>query len=100
MLLVSTKINEMLSKYGVGNNIVTDINLVNNEDSAIRMAEVVLVPIYGESVDSKKPFKAKYDCEYEVWVVSGTLGKKFLGGVPNVIIQKSDGKVLAVWHSK
>ena len=46
-----------------------------------------------------KSHLATYD-ENSNMVVSGTLWKNFIGGVPNVIIQKSDGKVLAVWYTK
>jgi len=41
-----------------------------------------------------------FDEESETWLVHGTLPKNTIGGVPYILIQKSDGKVLAVWHTK
>jgi len=93
-------IEKLLEKYEVGNNIAPKYDLVKDKETAINIAEEILLPIYGKDINDKKPFEATYDEEFKVWIVSGTLGKNFIGGVPNVIIQKSDGKVLAVWHTK
>lgn len=35
----------------------------------------------------------------EIWYVSGTLDEGIDGGTPEILIRKSDGKILAVWHS-
>ncbi|HOV28392.1 NTF2 fold immunity protein [Pseudobacteroides cellulosolvens] len=93
-------IEKLTEKYEIGNNIVPKFDIVKDKETAIKLAEDILLPIYGNEINDKKPFEATYDEEFKAWVVSGTLGKNFIGGVPNVIIQKSDGKVLAVWHTK
>ena len=71
---------------------------VPNEETAIKIAEAVLVPIYGERVLEKKPFIVKL--EGDVWSIKGSLPEGYLGGVPYVKIQKSDCKILMVGHSK
>ena len=71
---------------------------VPNEETAIKIAEAILIPIYGERVLEKRPFIAKL--EGGVWSIKGTLPEGYLGGVPYVKIQKSDCKILMVRHSK
>lgn len=93
-------LDKLTEKYEIGNNIVPKFEIVKDKETAIKLAEDILLPIYGNEINDKKPFEATYDEEFKAWVVSGTLGKNFIGGVPNVIIQKSDGKVLAVWYTK
>jgi len=36
------------------------------------------------------------DRQHKVWLVQGTLPENILGGAANILIQKADGKVLAV----
>jgi hypothetical protein len=70
---------------------------------AIKIAEAVLVPIYGEKViNEEKPLKAVL--KDGVWTVEGTLkcpeGEKCFGGVAIIKISKDDGRVLRVSHGK
>ena len=44
------------------------------------------------------PVQAFYDKENECWYFCGMLPEGFVGGVPEVLINKS-GQVLALWHS-
>jgi hypothetical protein len=70
---------------------------VPNELTAIRIAEAVLVPIYGEvDIRSERPFKAAL--ADGVWTVTGTLPPKFLGGTAIVRLAKSDGRIMFVIH--
>jgi hypothetical protein len=71
--------------------------------TAIKIAEAVLAPIYGEKVISEeKPLKAVL--RDGVWIVEGTLhcpeGQRCLGGVAIIEISKDDGKILRVSHGK
>lgn len=63
-------------------------------------AEAIWIETYGESIKETKSYIVSFDYENKVWLVQGTLQKNLKGGVPCVLIQKEDGKVLAVWHSK
>jgi hypothetical protein len=73
---------------------------VPDAKTAIRIAEAVLIPIYGESVLSDRPFKAIL--EHGTWTVTGTMhcqenlpkpGFNCFGG-HWVRISKADGRIL------
>jgi len=77
---------------------------VPNEETAIRIAEAVWLPIYGREVVSKeKPFVA--ELRNGVWIVSGSLPKapegfEMIGGTLEIEISKSDGRILRVSHGE
>lgn len=72
--------------------------LVPDAATAVRIAEAVWLPIYGKGIYEKRPFVAKL--KGDVWVVSGTLPKDTLGGVPEAHIAKRDARVLKVVHGQ
>ncbi len=72
---------------------------VPNAETAIRVAEAIWLPIYGNSIEGNKPFVASLK-EKNIWIVSGNLPKNAKGGVPYIEIQKSDCKILEVSHGK
>ena len=80
----------------------TDIVLgeIKSENTAVEKAGDIFRKVYGESVESKKPYIVFYDKEHDAWFITGTLPAYYLGGVPNVIIHGEDGRVLALWHTK
>ncbi len=77
-------------------------------DTAINVAEAVLVPVYGkEKIESERPFTAKL--KGEVWTATGTLHcpdgeggttTSCVGGVAIVEIPKLDGRILSMVHGK
>lgn len=72
---------------------------VPDEATAIRIAEAVLIPIYGQaSLNKEKPFKATLT--NETWIVKGTLPKGFKGGVAIVELSKKDASISRVSHGK
>jgi len=82
---------------------------VPNQETAVRIAEVVLIPIYGKDrLESERPFTAKL--KENTWTVYGTLrcsdGKGgsttvgCRGGVAIVEISKLDARVLSVSHGR
>ena len=75
------------------------IDYVPNEETAIKVAEVILVPIYGNSVLNERPFSA--ELKGNVWTVTGSLkSDSQKGGVAIIEIQKSDCKIISVTHGK
>ena len=70
---------------------------VPDAETAIKIAEAIWYPIYGESIYEEKPYKA--ELKNGVWFVSSTM-KEGLGGVAMIQIQKSDCKVLLISHGK
>jgi hypothetical protein len=72
---------------------------IPNETTAVRVAEAILLPIYGEKqIDSERPLSAKL--EGSVWHVTGTLPAESEGGVAEVDISKATGEILRVTHGK
>ena len=76
------------------------LGFVDSEKTAKGKLETVWIEIYGKSIKNKKPYNVSFDNENQVWLVQGSLPRNWDGGVPHILIQKSDGKVLAVWHDK
>jgi hypothetical protein len=80
--------------------LVPAAGFVPNAETAIRIAEAVWVPIYGEKlIASEKPFKATL--RDDVWIVTGAdLPEGSLGGVAEAHISKRDGRILRVVHGQ
>jgi hypothetical protein len=81
------------------NNYTPKDGYVPNEETAIKIAEAIWLPIYGKDIEKSKPFVAHLK-DATVWIVEGTLPPHYLGGVPYVEIRKSDCKILKVTHGK
>lgn len=93
----------MSSCYAKGNKeIKTEnsdgVDYVPNEETAVKVAEAILYPIYGESICQQRPFIATL--ENEIWVIEGSLPKDMKGGVAHIEIQRKDCKVLNITHGK
>ncbi|HEY0282203.1 MAG TPA: YbbC/YhhH family protein [Rhizomicrobium sp.] len=73
--------------------------IVPDQVTAIRIAEAVLIPIYGqEQIKAERPFTAKLNTN--TWIVMGYIPPGVDGGVAEVWIDKRDGKILRVTHGK
>lgn len=91
----------------------TYTNFVPDSATAIKVAEAVWLPIYGESIYKEKPYNAKLVGD-SVWYVYGYLPKSYIsidskgdttyhifhGGVAEIEIRKSDCFVIKVCHGK
>jgi hypothetical protein len=73
--------------------------------TAIKVAQAVLVPIYGEKrVRVERPFTARL--EGNTWIVKGTLPHSknpnyvVLGGTMVAEIDRETGRINAVYHTK
>jgi len=100
-----TPATDIYLKYGisveVSEEVFTNFDIIPDEKTAKEVAKSILIPIYGKKdIKEQMPFEVIYDSEYDAWVISGTLKSNMIGGVATIIIQKSDGKVLAVSHSR
>ena len=71
---------------------------VPSEETAIKIAEAVWLPIYGDSLKDERPFHAKV--VGEIWHVEGSLPEGWLGGVAEAEISKVDGRILRVSHGQ
>ena len=72
---------------------------VPNEETAIRIAEAVLLPIYGKRTYEFRPFTVKLEND-SIWNVESSIPRKALFGYYYVEIQKKDGKILRVGMRK
>lgn len=93
--------------------IFSKFDYVPNSDTAIRIAEAIWLPIYGQAIYKRKPFKATLVGD-SIWYVTGSLQKSgyhinesgdtifqaVRGGVPCALIDKKSGCVIKVYHSK
>jgi hypothetical protein len=85
-------------------------NYVPNAETAVAIAEAVLIPVYGRKhIESERPFRATL--KDDVWTVAGTLycgdGKpqtdklpSCVGGVAVVQISKIDARIISMTHYK
>jgi len=81
---------------------------VDSARDAKQKAEIVWLEIYGEGVKKQRPYNVFFDDENQVWLVNGSLkggffdplGLNMLGGTAHILLQRADGEVLAVWHSR
>lgn len=71
---------------------------VPDRKTAVQIAQVIFVRVYGEKVLKKRPFIAVL--KNGVWIVDGSLENGMDGGVPHIEIQKSDGKIIYLVHGK
>jgi hypothetical protein len=72
--------------------------LVPNEEVAIKIAEAIWLPLYGDEIYSQKPYSVIL--KNEIWYINGTLQDGYIGGVAYIEIQKTNGKILNVYHTK
>lgn len=77
---------------------VESVGPIDSPQDAKKAAETIWIEVYGDSVKQKKPYHVRFDEENQVWFVCGTV--LFMEGGPNILIQKSDGKILAIWQNK
>lgn len=83
--------------YGVKNK---PNGILPNDSLAVEMAKIVLFPIYGKKeIEKHKPYQVKL-INNEIWSIKGQLDNNHEGGTFSILINKSDGKVLAISHSK
>ncbi len=77
-----------------------ETNYVPDQKTAVSIAEAIWLPIYGEKVLEKQPFKATLSKDGKIWTVTGSIPPGTLGGFPIIEIRKSDCKIIRVSHSK
>ncbi len=72
---------------------------VPDEETAIKIAVAVWLPIYGKKqIEKEKPHKATL--KDGIWHVNGSLPKGWVGGVAEAEIAKDDGRIIRISHGK
>jgi hypothetical protein len=78
---------------------VPENGIVPDEQTARKIAEVVLIPIYGKTaIEKQKPFPVVLS--NNIWIVSAYLPSDQLGGVFRIEIAKQDGRIIRLTHGK
>ncbi|HTH48750.1 MAG TPA: NTF2 fold immunity protein [Candidatus Limnocylindria bacterium] len=95
VLLIGLKAADAIGHYVPAKGFVPD------EQPAIRIAEAVWIPIYGEEM-IKEERPAKATLADDVWTVRGSWNKgpNMSGGVAEAKISKPDGRIIMVTHGK
>ncbi|WP_082320193.1 YbbC/YhhH family protein [Ralstonia solanacearum] len=89
--------NEIVQMNGSSH--IPEKGVIPDEQTAKKVAEAILVPIYGqESIERQKPFRVVL--LGNIWIVTGYLPPDQLGGVFRIEIAKQDGHVIQVMHGK
>jgi hypothetical protein len=72
---------------------------IPDTSTAVKIAEAIWLPVYGERIYEKRPFKAELLGD-SIWIVAGTLPKNSLGGVPYIELRRSNAEVIGIAHGK
>jgi choline kinase len=91
-------------KYDIDSSIITNLKPEKNgyiydNETAEKVAEIILTPIYGDIINSEKPLHAKL-LNDSIWVIEGSLKKGEEGGVAHIEISKRDCRIITIFHSK
>ncbi len=95
----STEKIETVETIRENGNVIPVDGRVPNEETAIRIAVAVLLPIYGKRTYEFRPFTVKLEND-SIWNVESSIPRKALFGYYYVEIQKKDGKILRVGMRK
>ena len=73
-----------------------------DEASAVKIAEVIFVKVYGEDVLSQRPWKVRLEADDSIFHIEGTLdtSKEARGGVGEIKIKRSNAEVVSMMHGK
>jgi hypothetical protein len=68
--------------------------LVPDPKTALKIAEAVLVPIYGVKIMQDKPYTIKL--ANGRWMIDGSVPKGAVGGSFHIVIQQRDAKIIEI----
>ena len=89
----STKKLKTVDSIDLDGSVIPVNGRVPDEETAIRIAEAVWLPIYGNDIYNSKPFHAKLISD-SIWVVEGTLPEGLLGVYP---MQRFRKRMVRYW---
>ena len=92
-VLVKCRPNESHAEWDISQGYVPD------STTAVQIAQILFVRVYGEKALKKKPFIATLK-NGRIWVIEGSIDEGVDGGVPHIEIQKSDGRIINLYHYK
>lgn len=95
----NTPLNPNVSNLNSSPENLNNDGFVKDEQAAIEIAVIEWTRMgLQEMIDQEKPYRAAL--VGDVWEVSGTAPKKWVGGLAYARISQKYGKVLKAWHDK
>ena len=91
---------KLIQKYELPKNVLDDYRIIESEKDAIKLAESVILIVYGNEEKSRFSLEAIYDKEQDVWLVKGQLKDGEVGGVPYIVMRASNGQIVFLSHTK
>ncbi|MCH5188348.1 MAG: hypothetical protein J1F63_08075 [Oscillospiraceae bacterium] len=80
---------------------VKEKGCIRTEEAALKIGEVILTDVYGDSLNIDNPFRVRFSEEYDAWqIIDGELPENTLGGNHYVMISRETGEVMAIWGTK
>ena len=76
------------------------VDAVPNEVTALEIGKAVLMSVsLGYDVDTldERSFDVTFNNRQNVWIITSSLPDGYLGGVSEIIIRKSDGKIIKIY---
>ena len=98
-ILVAMLIGGSIIFYRQNRGHIPKQGFVPDKETAVRIATAILDAHYPDSKYKETPVLATYNI-LGYWHVVGTLPEDTLGGVPEIKIRKSDGRILYMNHGK
>lgn len=85
---------DSICKYGI-----FPVEAIPNVETAIKVCEPILISAYGKDIIEERPYIVTLS--NNCWRITGSLPRNAkLGGTFSIVIQKSDGKVIKMYHTK
>jgi hypothetical protein len=96
---IATTVGLLLCSTSFAQAPIPKSGFIPDEKTAIRIAEAVLSPIYGEQkIIDERPFHAILS--NGLWIVEGSLRAVSVGGVATIRLDKKTGAVISYIHGK
>ena len=73
-----------------------EINYVPDSATAVKIAEAIWLPLYGNDIYKQKPYLVSL--KKGIWIVEGRKEEDSFGGTAYIEFQKKDCKILKVTH--
>ena len=89
-----SKYSDITQKYGA-----IKADYVASAQQAKSIAGAVWSSVYGSTAKIGTPYRVSFDKANKVWLVEGAAAKDG-SGIPHILIQQADCKILAVWFDK
>ncbi|HEX4142627.1 MAG TPA: NTF2 fold immunity protein [Pirellulales bacterium] len=74
------------------------VDLKLDKKTAIQIAEIVLVKVYGNDVLKQKPWNVTAD--ETSFTIEGTLPKESVGGVARIRVHRANAEIIEIIHGK